>query len=784
MMKLSFLLAHGARNTLINNPGAEYDGIDFLGIMHRVRVPTAADKTEADFIIPSLYRKHDGRSHETQRRLGQYRMLVLDIDEGHPSKADVLDAVHDILGRCATIIYSSASSTRAEPKWRVLIPIKQTLTGAEYEDTQATLFDLMATKGIKCDPALARCGQPVFLPNIPADRRKANGDPLYYENVVVKDKTFDLEGSRVEVEMHARQQREQLAAEQAAADRQAREQERAQRRLSRPQEADPVEEFNTRHAIADLLEKYGYDRRGSSSHYRSPMQTSGSYATRDYGTHWVSLSATDAANGLGRAKTLGPHSYTWGDAFDLFAYFEHGGDMKAAVRAYGAELRAQALLPAPQQPADGLDDFDMVPTPVDEDAAAPAVAEALEQDVEAAVAESDIPAADPPSEPKEWPTPLDTFDASQIPRRQWIYGFDYVRNYVSVLASAGGVGKSSLVTVEAIAIATGRELLGVKVKQRSNVWLVNLEDPVDEMHMRTLAAMKHYGIKPADVRGRLFIDGEDTFRMTLAAESRDGILTNDALLDMMIAKVRERDIGVIIFDPFVSTHNVNENSNSSIQQVVAMMRKLARETAASILLVHHVRKGNGDDAGIDSVRGAGSLIGAARAARVINKVTEDDAVKLGVAPLEARGIFRVDDGKANLAPPAHAAVYRRMVSVEIDNGEWVGVCVPFDVPDEWEGMNEKVVNDMLRIIELGIKTKNGSEEYYSIRPQDKDRFVGQVIMNYAFDNPEHAKSDAQAKRIIKMWQERGLLEEFEYRSESQRKDRRGVRPTGRVGEQF
>ena len=783
-MKLSFLLAHGARNTLINNPGAEYDGIDFLGIMHRVRVPTAADKTEADFIIPSLYRKHDGRSHETQRRLGQYRMLVLDIDEGHPSKADVLDAVHDILGRCATIIYSSASSTRAEPKWRVLIPIKQTLTGAEYEDTQATLFDLMATKGIKCDPALARCGQPVFLPNIPADRRKANGDPLYYENVVVKDKTFDLEGSRVEVEMHARQQREQLAAEQAAADRQAREQERAQRRLSRPQEADPVEEFNTRHAIADLLEKYGYDRRGSSSHYRSPMQTSGSYATRDYGTHWVSLSATDAANGLGRAKTLGPHSYTWGDAFDLFAYFEHGGDMKAAVRAYGAELRAQALLPAPQQPADGLDDFDMVPTPVDEDAAAPAVAEALEQDVEADVAESDIPAADPPSEPKEWPTPLDTFDASQIPRRQWIYGFDYVRNYVSVLASAGGVGKSSLVTVEAIAIATGRELLGVKVKQRSNVWLVNLEDPVDEMHMRTLAAMKHYGIKPADVRGRLFIDGEDTFRMTLAAESRDGILTNDALLDMMIAKVRERDIGVIIFDPFVSTHNVNENSNSSIQQVVAMMRKLARETAASILLVHHVRKGNGDDAGIDSVRGAGSLIGAARAARVINKVTEDDAVKLGVAPLEARGIFRVDDGKANLAPPAHAAVYRRMVSVEIDNGEWVGVCVPFDVPDEWEGMNEKVVNDMLRIIELGIKTKNGSEEYYSIRPQDKDRFVGQVIMNYAFDNPEHAKSDAQAKRIIKMWQERGLLEEFEYRSESQRKDRRGVRPTGRVGEQF
>jgi len=745
MMRPSFLLAHGARNTLINNPGAEYDGIDFLGIMHRVRMPTAADKTDADFIIPSLYRKHDGRSHETQRRLGQYRMLVLDIDEGHPSKADVLDAVHDILGRCATIIYSSASSTRAEPKWRVLIPIKQTLTGAEYEETQATLFDLMATKGIKCDPALARCGQPVFLPNIPADRRKANGDPLYYENVVIKDKTFDLEGSRVEVEMHARQQREQLAAEQAAADRQAREQERAQRRLSQPQELDPVEEFNTRHAIADLLEKYGYDRRGASSHYRSPMQTSGSYATRDYGTHWVSLSATDAANGLGRAKTLGPHSYTWGDAFDLFAYFEHGGDMKAAVRAYGAELRAQALLPAPQQPADGLDDFDMVPTPVDEDAAAPAVPEAP-------VAEDDIPAADPPSEPKEWPTPLDTFDASQIPRRQWIYGFDYIRQYVSVLASAGGIGKTSLITVEAIAIATGRDLLNTKVKEQANVWIINLEDPVSEMHMRALAAMKHYGIKPADVRGRLFVDGEDTFELTLAAETRDGLIKNDAMLDAMIERIKRLSIGVVIFDPFVSTHLVNENSNGSIQAVVAMLRRLARETAASVMLVHHVRKGNGDDASVDSIRGAGALIGAARAARVVNRVAEDDALKLGVDEADARSIFRVDDGKANLAPPAHAAVYRRMIPVEIDNGEWIGVCVPYEMPNAFDGVSAKDARAVQDAVDAAIAAGKPFRD-----SQQSAEWIGIKVAELLDWDIEDKAVKGKVVSIIREWKKTGVL---------------------------
>ena len=774
-----FLLAHGARQTLIDKPGAEYDSIDFTGIIARVKEPTAVEKAAADFIIPSTYRQHDGRSHDAQRQRGSYRMLALDIDTGHPKKEDVVEAIEAVCGRVAMLVYSSSSATKEQPKWRALIPLKGTLTGAAYEDAQAALFDLLAARGIQCDPALARCGQPVFLPNIPPDRRKPDGRPIFYDTYIQRDRAFEIEGSRIEVEIHARQQREQEAAAQAAAERAAREQERAARRLERPQEVDPVEEFNSRHTIADLLIKYGYDRRGASSHYRSPMQSSGSYATRDYVTHWVSLSSSDAGNGLGRAKTLGPHSYTWGDAFDLFAYFEHGGDMKAAVRAYGAEIRAQTLLPAPEPRADSLDDFDYVPTAVAEDAAPAAAPEAADDGFD-----DDIPAADPPPDEDAWPTPFTRFDAAGIPKRRWVYGYDYVRSYVSVLASAGGIGKSSLVTVEALAIATGRELLATKVKERANVWLVNLEDPVDEMHMRTLAAMKHYGLKPADVAGRLFIDGEDTFQLTLAAESRDGLLKNDAMLEAMIARVRRHEIGVVIFDPFVSTHLVNENSNGSIQAVVAMLRKLARDGDCSVMLVHHVRKGNGDDASIDSVRGAGALIGAARAARVINRVSEEDALKLGVDPGEARGIFRVDDGKANLAPPSHAAVYRRMASVELENGEWIGVCTPYDLPDEWSGMSDKVVNEMLRMIEIGMKTDDGSEEYYSIRPQDKDRFVGQVITSYKFDNPDDSKNDGQAKRIVKMWHERGLLEEFEYRSERQRKDRRGVRPTGRVGEQF
>jgi len=43
----------------------------------------------------------------------------------------------------------------------------------------------------------------------------------------------------------------------------------------------------------------------------------------------------------------------------------------------------------------------------------------------------------------------------------------------------------------------------------------------------------------------------------------------------------------------------------------------------------------------------------------------EDALKLGVSETEALGIFRVDDGKSNMAPPAAKAVYRRMVGVQV-----------------------------------------------------------------------------------------------------------------------
>lgn len=691
MSDVRFLTAPGSFYTLIDKPDETYPGISWNEIVKLVQTPQAKEKQDADFFIPSTYRAHDGRAHEAQRLRGAFRALAIDIDRGNPSIDDVQQAVQAVCGDVGMLIYSSSGATADNRKWRAIIPLASVLTGAEYEEVQAAFFDLLHIKGIHPDGALARCGQPIYLPNVPLQRRNVDLTPIFYQHRVLRGKTLILDGECfLIVELNRKAEQRRLAVQQADRARADRDRQRADRRQNFPDEISPVDAFNTDHSIADLLAKYQYARRGASDHYRSRYQTSPSFATEDFTTHWVSLSGSDAAAGIGRPKAQGDHSYCWGDAFDLFVHYEHDGDFDKAVRAYGIEINPNRN----DVPENGMDDFDyMAPTAALEAASSAPEGGDDEPPPDMPDAPTDAPEAAP-----DWPTLYDMFDEASIEPRRWIYAHHYLRSFVSVLASAGGIGKTSLQIVEALAIVTGRPLLGEAVKEQTNVWIVNLEDPLEEIQRRVLSAMRHYGIKPAEVQGRLFVNAGRDFSLKFGIQTRDGVLVNTKLVEYLCRKIPEKQIGCCFIDPFVNAHNINENDNMAVNAIVAEIRRVADETKCAIGLVHHIRKGNGEDAGIDSVRGAGSLIGAARAARVINRMSREDAAKLGIDPIEARSVFRVDDGKANLAPPAAAAVYRKMEGVKIDNGEWIGVCIPYDLPDAFDGISAKDARSAQRIL--------------------------------------------------------------------------------------
>ena len=94
----------------------------------------------------------------------------------------------------------------------------------------------------------------------------------------------------------------------------------------------------------------------------------------------------------------------------------------------------------------------------------------------------------------------------QIPPRRWLYGRHLLRKFLSVDIAAGGIGKSSVKVVEALALATGRSLLNKPVHDGpKRVWLYNLEDPAEETERRIAAACKWFNIHPDDIEDRLFV---------------------------------------------------------------------------------------------------------------------------------------------------------------------------------------------------------------------------------------------------------------------------------------
>lgn len=369
---------------------------------------------------------------------------------------------------------------------------------------------------------------------------------------------------------------------------------------------------------------------------------------------------------------------------------------------------------------------------------------------------------EPPSY-KDWPTPFDSFDELLIQPRRWLYGTTYLRGYVTLLAAPGGVGKTSLQIVEALAIVTGRPLLGEEVNERANVWLINLEDSIMELIRRVLAAMRYYNIPADEIRGRLFLDADRDMSFQFVSDDGGKVAMNHVLVARMIRKIKENEIGLIILDPFVSCFNVNENDNRAINMVVSALKKIADETNAAIAIVHHTRKLNGDETSIDGVRGASSLIGAIRVGRVVNRISKQDAQAHCIDESEAKSIFRVDIGKLNFAPPAEETFWYKLENVQLLNGEFVGVARRFDINSAIPDVNEELLT--------GLRAKLISHESDLKASEKATDWIGNAVAN-ALDldigqgmkaaerSPEQARNRGLVKIYIQQMYDLGWLMEI------------------------
>lgn len=321
--------------------------------------------------------------------------------------------------------------------------------------------------------------------------------------------------------------------------------------------------------------------------------------------------------------------------------------------------------------------------------------------------------------------------AAMIPRRRWLVGSFAIRGHLTVLVAPPGAGKSTLGIALAVAGVSGRgEIVGETVHETIKAWVWNNEDDRNELRRRLAAIMQQWNVAPADLRGKLGLNSGSERPLVIAKATKDGAVVRLPDIEAIIERVQAEGIGLLIVDPFVETHEVDENNNAQIKAVAAMWREVARRGDCAVVIVHHTGKppSASPDAWTGSLsasRGASSLGGVARIMRTLFAMSQSDADKFGLDADERRLWVRLDDAKANLSLASGSARWFKRVSIIIANGEEVGALVPGD-PNERAPQQDRAVEIESALFEA-IRAAWNAGAPLSEQPRAKDRYAPGIV---------------------------------------------------------
>ncbi len=371
---------------------------------------------------------------------------------------------------------------------------------------------------------------------------------------------------------------------------------------------------------------------------------------------------------------------------------------------------------------------------------------------------------------------LDTWDAGDddgsIEPRAWLIGNVFCRGFVSSLIAGGGVGKTAVRIAQALSLASGQTLTGEPIFQRCHVLYVSLEDDRDELRRRVRAAMLYHHVGHDDVRGWLFLSTPASQGWKLAV-MEDGAPAPAELELRLVETIKKHSIDLIIIDPFVKSHSVEENSNGAIDFVMGILAKIAIEHRCAVDVLHHVRKGALDTGNADNGRGAGSFKDASRLVYTLAQMSPDEAKSFGISEADRRGLVRVDSGKVNIAPPAQTAKWFKLIGVQLGNGtelypngDEVQTVEPWTPPDTWAGLSNIMLNAILSEIDNGQPDRQG----YSSANAATTLAAWRVVHKHAAD-----KTEGQCREIVRAWVKNGVLIQESYQNPVTRKDAKRLR---------
>jgi RecA-family ATPase len=176
--------------------------------------------------------------------------------------------------------------------------------------------------------------------------------------------------------------------------------------------------------------------------------------------------------------------------------------------------------------------------------------------------------------------------------QRWLVDRLWSEQAVGIIGGEPKCCKSFLALDLAVAVAAGTPCLRrFAVPKPGRVLLYAAEDALHIVRRRLDGICAADGLDLADL----------DVQVITAASLRLDLEADRAALDETVARLKPR---LLVLDPFVRLHRIDENVSGEVAPLLAYLRELQRRHAIAVILVHHARKGAGNMRAGQALRGS------------------------------------------------------------------------------------------------------------------------------------------------------------------------------------
>jgi hypothetical protein len=182
--------------------------------------------------------------------------------------------------------------------------------------------------------------------------------------------------------------------------------------------------------------------------------------------------------------------------------------------------------------------------------------------------------------------------AERAEEHRWLVTGLWSEQAVGIVGGEPKCCKSFLALDLAVAVASGMPCLRrFSVSRAGRVLLFAAEDALHIVRRRLEGIASAAGVALADLDIQVITS--PVLRLDLDADRRN--------LAETVARLQPR---LLILDPFVRLHRIDENASGEVAPLLAFLRELQRRHGTAVLVVHHAKKGGGGVRAGQALRGS------------------------------------------------------------------------------------------------------------------------------------------------------------------------------------